>query len=54
MKVDRCKNCKHYDSFFNSCDLYYKEVYLDEGDFDIQPINVKGVSELECEYEEVK
>ena len=52
MKLDKCKNCKYYDSFFNSCDLYYKEVYLDEGDFEIQPVSIKSISKSECKYGE--
>ena len=51
MKIDKCKNCKHYDSFFDSCGLYYFEVYIGDGDFDIRPINIKEVSKSECEYE---
>ena len=51
MKIDKCKNCKHYNSFFNSCGLYYQDVYLGEGDFEIHPVSIKNVSKLECEYE---
>lgn len=51
MKIYKCKNCKHYNSFFNSCELYYEDVYLDEGDFEVRPVSIKSVSEIECEYE---
>lgn len=51
MKIDKCKNCKNYNSFFNACELYYEEVYLGEGDFEIRPVSIRSVSELECEYE---
>ena len=51
MKINKCKSCKHYDLFFNSCDLYYSEVYLGEGDFDLQPVSIKSISKSECEYE---
>ena len=51
MKIDKCKNCKHYNSFFNSCGLYYQDVYLGEGDFEVHPVSIKSVSKLECEYE---
>lgn len=51
MKIDKCKDCIHYNSFFNSCDLYYKAVYLGEGDFEIQPVSIKSISKSECEYE---
>ena len=51
MKIDKCKNCKHYSSFFNSCDLYYEDVYLGEGDFDVRPVSIKSISKSECEYE---
>lgn len=52
MKFDKCKNCKNYDSFFNSCNLYYEEIYLGEGDFDTHPVSIKRVSKSECEYKE--
>ena len=51
MKIYKCMTCKHYNSFFCSCDLYYEEKYIGEGDFDIKPVSIKSVSELECEYE---
>ena len=51
MKIEKCRTCKHYDSFFGSCKLYCKEVYLGEGDFDVQPVNIRNVSKSECEYE---
>ena len=51
MKRNKCITCKHYNSFFGSCDLYYEEIYLGEGDFDVQPINIKSVNKSECEYE---
>ena len=51
MEIDKCKNCKHYNSFFNSCGLYYQDVYLGEGDFEVHPVSIKSVSKLECEYE---
>lgn len=51
MNIEKCRTCKHYNSFFGSCDLYYKEVYLGEGDFDVQPVRVKNISSEECEYE---
>ena len=51
MSKNKCKKCKHYDSFFNGCNLYYEEVYLGEGDFDVMPVSIKDVSKLECEYE---
>ena len=51
MKIDKCETCKHYDSFFGSCGLYYQDVYLGEGDFEVRPVSIKSVSKLECEYE---
>ena len=53
MKIEKCRTCKHYDRFFGSCDLYCKEVYLGEGDFDVQPVNIRNVSKSECEYERI-
>lgn len=50
MNINRCKSCVYYDTFFNSCHLYSDEVYLGEGDVELVPVNIKGVSELECEY----
>lgn len=54
MNIQKCKTCKHYESFFGSCNLYYKEVYLGEGDFDIRPVSVENIDESECEYRKVK
>ena len=51
MKINKCKSCKHYDSFFNSCNLYYEDVYLGEDDFDFRPVSIKSVTKSECEYE---
>ena len=46
-----CQNCVHYDLFFGSCNLYYEEVYIGEGEYDIQPVRVERISEVECEHE---
>lgn len=54
MTKDKCKYCKHYDSFFDSCKLYVKDVYLGEGEWDIQPVRIKNIEESECGFEEVK
>ena len=54
MNINKCKTCKYYENFFVSCKLYVKDVYLGEGDGDVQPVNIKSVSESECEYEEVR
>lgn len=51
MKRDKCITCKYYNSFFGSYDLYYEEIYLGEGDFDVHPVNIKSVNKSECEYE---
>ena len=51
MKINKCKSCKHYDSFFNSCNLYYNEVYLGEGSFEYSPVGIKNITTSECEYE---
>ena len=54
MKTKRrtcCQNCTHYDSFFGSCNLYYEEVYMGEGEYDIYPVRVERISEAECEFE---
>jgi hypothetical protein len=53
MNINRCKTCKHYENFFGSCKLYVKDVYIGEGDWDVQPVGIKSVSESECEYEEI-
>ena len=52
MNTDKCVSCKHYNSFFYSCDLYYEERYIGEGDFDILPVSTKNISKSECEYEQ--
>ena len=51
MKRDKCITCIHYDSLFNSCNLYQEEVYFGEGDFNVMPISIKNVNKSECEYE---
>lgn len=51
MNKSKCITCRHYDSFFNGCNLYYEDVYLGEGDFDVYPVNIKDISKSECEYE---
>ena len=56
MKIDICKNCKHYHPLFDGCDLRYRAIYigegvhLGEGVLKIRPVSIKSVSELECEY----
>ena len=50
MNINKCKSCVFYDPFFGSCHLYFDEVYLGEGDFNVVPVNIKNVSELEGEY----
>ena len=52
MERDKCITCKHYDSFFGACDLYYEEVYMGEGDFDVMPVSIRNVNKSECEYEQ--
>ena len=51
MNINKCRTCKHYDSFFMACSLYIEEVYLGKGDIDIYPVSVKNISKSECEYE---
>lgn len=50
MDIDKCRTCKHYNSFFGSCSLYVKDVYLGEGEWDVRPVRIKNVEETECEY----
>ena len=45
-----CQDCVHYESFFGSCNLYYEEVYMGEGEYDIRPVRVERISKSECEY----
>ena len=45
MDISKCKTCKHYDSFFDTCDLYIEEIYIDDGDFDLKPISIKYIDE---------
>ena len=52
MERYKCITCKHYDSFFGSCTLYYEEVYMGEGDFDVMPVSIRNVNKSECEYEQ--
>ena len=52
MERDKCITCKHYDSFFDSCTLYYEEVYIGEGDFDVMPVSIRNINKSECEYEQ--
>ena len=48
-----CHDCVYYDSFFGSCDLYYEEVYIGEGEFQERPVRVERISESECEYTKI-
>ena len=50
MNEKKCKTCAFYDSFFNSCNLYFDEVYFGEGDFNIIPVNIKKINKSECNY----
>ena len=54
MNIDKCRTCKHFKNFFGSCNLYVKDVYLGEGEWDIQHVRIKYVDENECEYESNK
>lgn len=54
MDIEKCRTCKHFDSFFHSCNLFYIESYLDEGDFDILTVDIKNVHETECKYEKIQ
>lgn len=51
MDIERCRSCKHFDNFFAACNLYVKDIYLGDGDFDEQPVNVCEITKAECEYE---
>lgn len=51
MNNKRCITCKYYEPFFSSCNIYTQEVYLGEGDFDVQPVSIKEIKENECKYE---
>ena len=53
MNIEKCSTCKNYDSFFGSCELFLKEVYLGEGDWDVLPVSIKNIKEKECEYESI-
>lgn len=50
MNIKKCKTCTLYDSFFNSCYLYFDEIYLGDGMFDLRPVNIKKISKSECQY----
>lgn len=54
MKITKCRTCKYYDNFFGSCKLYYTDVYLGEGSYDILPVPIREISKSECEYESCK
>lgn len=51
MRISKCKTCKNYNKFYNSCDLYFDEVYLGEGDYDIVPVSIRRISTKDCQYE---
>ena len=53
-KIQKCKTCENYDYFFGSCKLYFKEVYLGEGDFDCIPVNIRNVDIKECKYKSIE
>lgn len=51
MNIDKCRACKNFEPFFCSCNLYEREVYLGEGVFDFQPVNIKKIGKDECKFE---
>ena len=51
MNIEKCRTCKHFEPFFYSCNLYEREVYMGEGDFDLQPVGINEIEEDECKYE---
>lgn len=50
MNIEKCRTCKNFEPFFHSCNLYEREVYLGEGDIDLQPVSIKRIEEDECKY----
>lgn len=54
MKINKCKTCEHYNIFFDSCSLYYDEIYLGEGDFEYRPVSIKRITQNECKYKKKK
>lgn len=50
MNRDKCINCKHYDTFFGTCDLYYEEIYLSDGEYELRPVSIRSISKSECKY----
>ena len=52
MDIKTCKNCQHYDSFFGTCDLYYEEIYVGDGDFEERPMSIRNINGAECEYKQ--
>jgi hypothetical protein len=54
MRISKCKTCKNYNKFYNSCDLYFDEVYLGEGDYDIVPVSIRRITTKDCQYEKEK
>lgn len=34
--------------------IYVRDVYLNEGDWEVHPVSIRSVSQLECEYEPIK
>lgn len=41
MNYNKCRTCENYDRFFNACNQYILEVYLDDGDFDTHYVDIK-------------
>jgi hypothetical protein len=54
MDVTKCRTCKNFDTFFYSCNLYEREVYLGEGEVDFQHVSIRSISKSECEYEQIR
>ena len=48
-----CQDCVYYDSFFGSCNLYYEEVEIEEGELQERPVRGERMSEGECEYTKI-
>lgn len=53
MDIERCKTCKNYEKFFNSCNLYYKCVYLGDGEYGEQPVSIREIPNEDCDYEPI-
>lgn len=50
MNINKCESCEYYEPFFSSCNLYCETLYIGDGEFEEQPVNIRAINVKECTY----